>query len=177
MDALDRMRGAAFDARQRLDSVTWHMDPSTFYGPLSETLVWITAVADGMGLLEESRFSGLAYARNCTLHGRQIVTAVHTQEPGTWSALKGDNARLAAGPVRVWQFTEDPEPHDPSSGKERNAKRRRDFNNEVAQHAVFPMLDARLLDLGVNIWDRDTELAARPASRRKVIPPGWILQD
>jgi hypothetical protein len=51
------MREAAFDANDRLRSVNWHLDLATFHAPLSETLVWISAMAEAVGKIQDPSFS------------------------------------------------------------------------------------------------------------------------
>lgn len=174
------MRSAALDALDRLHGVAWHNDIESFYAPLSETLVWITALADAMDKIEEPKYSGVAYARNCVLHGFVVVAAVHEQGPWSRSPLLGDVPRFTGrATARIWGFTDDPEPHDPTCGKpERNKKRRGDYNTHVAGHSVFPMVDALMLDLGVNIWIKQDGLLPRREPRRASCPPGYIpLRD
>lgn len=169
------MRSAAFDALERLHSVTWQMDIESFYAPLSETLVWTTALADAMGRIQEPDYSGLAYARNCVLHGLVIVSQVHEQGPREASPLLGDNPRIMGNATaRIWGFTEDPEPHDPTTKKDPHRDRRAAYNERVARHAVFPMLDRVLLDLGVNIWIGRGDPIPRREPRQATVPPGYI---
>jgi hypothetical protein len=177
VDPTDLKRSAALDALERLDAVTWQMDIESFYAPLSETLMWITALADAMGKIEEPDYSGLAYARNCALHGFVIVSQVHEQGPReAKSPLLGDNPRIMGNATaRIWGFTEDPEPHDPMTGRrEPNRNRRVAYNERVARHAVFPMLDRVLLDLEVNIWISRGDPIPRREPRQATVPPGYI---
>ena len=180
MDPLDRMREAAFDANERLWSVTWHLDLATFYAPLSETLVWISALADALGKIRGPFFSGLQYARNCTLHGVAIVAAVSLGGPGERNVLKGE-IRTGGGSATVstWGFLEDPEPYDPASQKAESHKElRRDYNAQVAGYSLHSRIPSALLSLGVNIWDRSTSLApGRPAleSRRARVDPQAVI--
>jgi hypothetical protein len=62
------------------------------------------------------------------------------------------------------------------SGKERNRSRRAAYKQQVARHAVFPMLDRVLLDLGGNIRAKNDDLAPRRAPRQASVPPGYDLQ-
>jgi hypothetical protein len=144
----------------------------SFHGPLGETLVWTTALAELLGVKQEPAYSGLAYARNCVLHGAAVVTQVVLQGPYQQSPLLGDAPRFTgSATAHVWGFTDDPEPYDPASDSpERNAKRRADYNDHVAQHAVFPMLDKALLDLGVNIWAMGQDLEPRRNHRPDRVP-------
>jgi hypothetical protein len=168
------MRSAALDALDRLHGVAWHNDIESFYAPLSETLMWITALADATGKLEEPQYSGVAYARNCVLHGFVVVAAIHEQGPRSRSPLLGDVPRFTGrATVQIWGFTTDPEPHDPTAGKpERNKKRRGDYNTHVAGHSVFPMVDYLMWHLGVNIWAKQDDLAPRRLPRQATIVPG-----
>jgi hypothetical protein len=172
------MRGAALDAYERMEDVFWHRDPETYFAPLSETLIWMTAIADAMGKIQEPEYSGIAYARNCVLHGFVIVSDIFTQLPREPSPLKGDNARrVFQGPAKIWGFTKDPEPHDRANGKERNRDRRAAYNAHVAEHSVHGIVPRLLLDLGVNIWavdDSDRGLKPRRPPRRPSVPPGYV---
>ena len=172
------MRGAALDAYERMDDVFWHRDPETYFAPLSDTLIWMTAIADAMGKIQEPEYSGIAYARNCVLHGFVIVSDIFTQLPREPSPLKGDNARrVFQGPAKIWGFTKDPEPHDPANGKERNRDRRAAYTAHVAQHSVQGIVPRLLLDLGVKIWavdDSDRGLTPRRPRRRPSVPPGYV---
>ena len=148
------MRTAAFDALERLHGVGWQRDIETFYPPLSETLVWITALAEALGRTEEPRLSGLIYARNCTLHGAVVVSEVSTQGPFSYSPLKGSpgNRFIGSTVAYIWGFTDDPEPLRPGE-RDRTPKRRADYGARVARHEVFPLLDRVLSTLGVNVWE------------------------
>lgn len=178
MSSIDLMCGAALDAYERMDHVFWHRDPDTYFAPLSETLIWITAIADAMGKLQEPEYSGIAYARNCVLHGFVIVSDIYIQNPREQSPLKGDHARMVfQGPARIWGFTPDPQPHNPANGKERNRDRRAAYNTHVAEHAVQGLVPRLLLDVGVNIWavdDSDRGLTPRRQPRRASVPPGYV---
>jgi hypothetical protein len=158
-----------------MDDVFWHRDPETYFAPLSETLIWMTAIADAMGKIQEPEYSGIAYARNCVLHGFVIVSDIFTQHPREPSPLKADNARMVfQGPAKIWGFTKDPEPHDPAIGKERNRDRRAAYNAHVAEHSVQGIVPRLLLDLGVNIWavdDSDRGLRPRRPLGERVCHP------
>lgn len=153
------------------------MDIESLYAPLSETLVWTTALADAMRKIEEPDYSGLAYARNCVLHGFVIVSDVSVQGPRQGkSPLLGDVGRITGtATARIWGFTEDPEPHDSAAGTpERNRNRRAAYNERVARHAVFPMLDRALLDLGVNVYITEGDPMPRRTPREASVPPGYV---
>jgi hypothetical protein len=172
-EPLDLMRRAAFDAVERLNGVSWQFDIETFYPPLGETLTWITALADAMGQIQDPEYSGLAYARNSVIHGVVIVSHTVVQQPGEPSPLKLDVSHWPGVPVTMWGFTDDPEPHDPTSGPEPHAQRRADYNTHVARRQVHQVIDRALLGLGVNIWITGKRgLTPRPAPVRYSIPPG-----
>lgn len=178
MTSLDLMRGAALDSYERTDDVFWHRDPQTYFAPLSETLIWMTAIADAMGKLQEPEHSGIAYARNCVLHGFVVVSDIFIQHPLEPSPLKGDHARMVfQGPAKIWGFTKDPQPHDPATGKELNHDRRASYNAHVAEHSVQGIVPRLLLDLGVNIWAVDHSergLTPRRPPRHASVPPGYV---
>jgi hypothetical protein len=175
-ETLDMMRAAALDALERLHGVGWHMDLNSFYGPLGETLMWTTALADATGIIEEPRYSGLAYARNCMLHGFVVVSRVHVQKALQPSTLLGGLPSRHAFDAYQWGFGEDPEPYDPTTGKpERTPRRRAHYSEHLAHHVVFPMLDEALLDLGVNVYlVADSPLLPKRAPRRSSVPPDYV---
>lgn len=168
---MDLMRTAALDALERLHGVSWQRDIESFYGSLGEVLTWRSALAEAMGKKEEPLYSGLAFARNALLHRVVIVAAVHVQPSGKASPLLGDAARYVWQDVKLWGFLENPHP------EANTPKRRADYDREVARHAVFPMVDAALLDLGVNLWlvhDDNFELTPRRQKRQASVPPSHV---
>lgn len=157
---------AALGALERLHAVAWQNDVWSFYAPLAETLAWITALAEASGRKEEPVLSGLAYARNALLHNPDsLIVSYVAHQDGFDYPLAGPTARIYVRNGTMWGFTQDPEPYDPSTGKERNAKRRADYNRTVANHEVLPLLDATLWDLGVNVLAMDDD-DWQPAPRR-----------
>lgn len=160
------LRVSAAGALERMHSVFWQMEEDSLFAPLGETLMWTVVLADLLGRTEEDPYSGLAYARNCVLHGRAVVAAVATQPPRSASPLLGDVPRFTgSATAKIWGFVDDPEPYDPSTGvNERNKKRRAAYNRSIAGHVVSPLVDAALEDLGVDAW---AAASVAPAPRRR----------
>ena len=169
----DLKHAAALGALERLHAVAWQNDVWSFYAPLAETLAWITSLAEAAGRKEEPVLSGLAYARNVLLHNPDsLVVSYVAYQDGFDSPLTGSTPRIFVRNRTMWGFTQDPEPHDASAGKERNAKRRNDYNQAVADHEVLPLVDATLWDLGVNVLAMDDDELAPRRARKQVTRPG-----
>jgi hypothetical protein len=147
MEPLDLMRQAAQDSWERLLGYGWQLDIGTYYGPLTETLTWTRALAEALGRGEEPIYSGLAYARNCLLHGKSIVSEVWVEGPWEPRRTKG-GCRVGGGSATsyAWAFTTtDPDP------EAMTPKRRADYLEHVAQWEVFQRLSSPLHELGLDM--------------------------